>query len=320
MFRLNHDKLVLVLQHQMMAHRVRQRMGSQPGQVLAALLRQCEKRPLTEVDSQQPPSSKRAHSEAHLVRVDMGQLLHDVNTTYHTSIARHRRHGQHTNLINGYVNGSLSRGREIDMEELDEQVATLAEGNCDFICKDEKDLDWKIDVHIAEDRLRDEEIMQMVKRRFGLMSLRIIRILKRRGKVDEKTLQEIGLLNAKDLRRCLAQLHAHGFIDLQEVPREPQRQPARTMYLWFYDAERVKMRVLENLYKSMCKLLSRFKLERQKVKSTLQKTERSDVKGKEHEMLRSDEITVLKCWRRKELWYLSELERLGFSVDVLQSP
>jgi DNA-directed RNA polymerase III subunit RPC3 len=314
--RLNHGKLLLVLQHQMMARRVRQRMGSQSGHVLAALLRQFEIRVPAEGDSQRPPSSERLDTNARYEQIDMDRLLDDVNAHDNTRAGEFQ--SEHNGQANGYVNSKLNHPDEIDMEGLEDHVAAIAEGSCDFILRDEDSGGWKIDVHDAEDRLRDDEIMQMVKRRFGLMSLRIIRILESRGKVDEKALQEIGLLNAKDLRRCLAQLNAHGFVDLQEVPREPQRQPARTIYLWFYDAERVRKRVLENLYKSMCRLLQRLKVERQDVSSTLQKAERSDVKGKEHEMLRSDEIAVLKRWRRKELWYLSELERLGCSVDVLQ--
>lgn len=289
-------------------------MGSRPGKVLAALLRQCETPELMGGDSQQPPSADRGSFKPRLEYVDLERLLHDVNNSDNTS------NGENRGVVNGYANGTLSHGDEINMEELEEQVATLAEGSCAFISQeisqDTQETTWRVDLDSLEDQSRNEEIMQMVKQRFGLTSLRIIRILMSRGKVDEKTLQEIGLLNAKDLRRCLAQLHAHGFIDLQEVPREPQRQPARTIYLWFYDAERVKMRMMENLYKSMCRLLQRLKVERQKVSSTVQKAERSDVKGKEHEILSSDEIAVLKRWRRKELWYLSELERLGSSVDV----
>lgn len=286
-------------------------MGNQAGDVLTAILHQCETPKLTGGDAQQPPSADRRSREGRLQFLDLEQALHDVNESYTSG-------GVHRGIVNGHANGSFNNCDEMEMQELEELVATLAEGSCDFISNMGEDnaKTWTVDLGGVEDRSRNEEIMQMVKQRFGLMSLRIIRILISRGKVDEKALQEIGLLNAKDLRRCLAQLHAHGFIDLQEVPREPQRQPARTIYLWFYDADRVKMRITENLYKSMCRLLQRLKVERLKVSSTLQKAERSDVKGKEHEMLRNDEITVLKRWRRKELWYLSELERLGFSVDV----
>lgn len=297
----------------MISDRVRQRMGSRSGRVLESLLRQCEIRHLTEGDSQLPPSPEKRSTEQSLIEIDMNQLLHDVNISDDISCA------ERPSLVNGHANGSLSNWNDISMEQLEEEVATLAAGSCQYVSRGRSRNIWCVNIYDAEERLRDDEIMQMVKRRFGLMSLRIIRILMSRGKVDEKALQEIGLLNAKDLRRCLAQLHAHGFIDLQEVPREPQRQPARTLYLWFYDAERVRLRVLENLYKSMCRLLQRLKVERQTVSSTIQKAERSDVKGREQEMLRSDEIIVLKRWRRKELWYLSELERLSSAVDVCAS-
>lgn len=313
MLRFNHSKLLLVLQHQVMAHQVRRQSGLQPAKVLSALLCQCE---TTWRMVGEPPSTEGTQSEARYVRLDMDQLLRDVN-------AEDPDHGdwRHTGLANGHTNGNRGQAYDkfIDVVDLQDQIATLSEGCCEFIFRDQETGDWTVDVSDAERRLRDNELMQMIKRRFGPTCLRIIRILVDRGKVDEKALQEIGLLNAKDLRKCLAQLHAHGFVDLQEVPREPQRQPARTIYLWFYDAERVRKRVLENLYKSMCRLLQRLKVERQKVGPTLQKSERSDVKGREHEILRIDEITVLKRWRRKELWYLGELERMSSTVDLLQT-
>ena len=313
MLRLNYSKLLLVLQHQIMARRVRQRMGHQPGKVLAAVLQQCEKFPRKVGE---PQSSEGTRTEDYLVRIDMDQLLLDVNADEDA----HGEHGRHAGLANGHVNGNRTHAYDNvpGIDELQDQIATLAESCCGFIFRDQESGDWTIDVNDAEQRLRDDEIMKMIKRRFGPMSLRIIRILIDRGKVDEKALQEIGLVNAKDLRRCLAQLHMHGFVDLQEVPREPQRQPARTIYLWFYDAERVRKRIVENLYKAMSRLLQRLKVERQRVGTTLQKAERSDVRGKEHEMLRSDEITVLKRWRRKELWFLTELERMSSTVDSLQ--
>ena len=279
---------------------------------MASLLRQCE-----DLQKMMTPTSDSTQTEDRTVPIDLDQLLLDMNSEYDPD---NQENGRLGDLVNGHGNGTSLHADFgiLDNYELDDQVARLAEGCCDFITQDEDRSGWKLHLNDAEQQLREDEILQMVKRRFGPMSLRIIRILIDRGKVDEKALQEIGLVNAKDLRRCLAQLNRHGFIDLQEVPREKERQPVRTIFLWFYDAERVRKRVLENLYKSMCRLLQRLSVERLGVGSTLQKAERSDVKGKEHDMLRPDEIRVLKHWRRKESWYLAELGRLSNSVDVLQ--
>lgn len=310
-FRIDHEKLLLILNQQMIVRRVRKRMGVQPGQVMAAILRQFE-RPLQKLGEL---SHEATQGEDRTIPIDMDRLLLDINREYNSD---HPGIERHDGLANGHVNGDLSRAAcdVLDKHQLNDQVATLTEGCCDFISEEEDTRNWMIGFSDAEQRLRQDEILQMVKRRFGPMSLRIIRMFIDRGKVDEKALQEIGLVNAKDLRRCLAQLNRHGFIDLQEVPREKERQPVRTIFLWFYDTERVRKRVSDNLCKAMCRLLQRLKVERLGVESTLQKAERSDVKGREHDMLRAGEVRVLRHWRRKELWYLAEIGRLRNSLDV----
>lgn len=154
--------------------------------------------------------------------------------------------------------------------------------------------------------------------RLGPPSLRLIRMLMEKGRLDEKTLQEMGLLGAKDLRQTLAELGQLGFTDLQEVPREAQHQPNRTMYLWFHDPERVRTTLLEGLYKSMTRMSQRLRMERRGLNSTLDKVERSDVKGNEEQMLPPAELTVWKRWLRKEEWMLGELSRLDESVALLR--
>lgn len=177
---------------------------------------------------------------------------------------------------------------------------------------------WTVEYRHLARKLRHLELERLIGSRFGGSALRLIRVLLAKGKLDEKRLQEISLMAPKDLRRLLSLLEGAGFIDLQEVPRDSQRQPSRTLYLWFYDPDRVRMAIIEDTYKAMSRCLRRIQVERGKLKHFLEKTERSDVKGNEERYLSEAELKVLKQWRDKEGLLLGEVGRLDELVAVLR--
>lgn len=177
---------------------------------------------------------------------------------------------------------------------------------------------WTVEYRHLARKLRHLEIERLIASRFGGSALRVIRVLLAKGKLDEKRLQEISLMASKDLRQLLSHLEGAGFIDLQEVPRDSQRQPSRTLYLWFYDPDRVRMAVLEDTYKAMSRCFRRIQVERGKLKHFLEKTERSDVKGNEERYLSEPELKLLKQWKDKEGLLLGEIGRLDELVAVLR--
>ena len=222
--------------------------------------------------------------------------------------------------VNGHTNGAshVDETGPVTTDLVETQLRILAQEPYNFVLQDPISCKWQIDFRQLSTQLRNDEVLRLVQQRFSTPGLRIVRILRAKGKLDEKLLQEISLLSARDLRQTLAKLKMAGFLELQEVPREPQRQPTRTMYLWFYDADRVRRALLEDLFKTMTRLLMRMKVERQRIKSTLDKAERSDVKGKESKLMSGAELNVLKVWRRKEDWIVGELMRLDDSVTILK--
>lgn len=217
-------------------------------------------------------------------------------------------------LMNGHHNPH-SNGAYLDLF-VDHQLGILAEGPFPFLYQDEPG-SWFVNKEKMNEFLRDKEIMRLMQETLDGPALRIVRMLMDKGKLDEKSLQELGLLGAKDLRQCLAQLQLKGFLELQEVPREPQRQPQRTIYLWFYDAERARKVCSGRLYKTMSRYYQRLHLERERLSSTLSKVERTDVQGSEQDMLSTGELQVLFQWRQKEKWFMTEIYRMDEVVALL---
>ncbi|KAL2002191.1 hypothetical protein VTN02DRAFT_454 [Thermoascus thermophilus] len=214
-------------------------------------------------------------------------------------------------------NGVSNRNRAF---EIDQHLSLLAQPPYFFSSKRTTSgmITWTVEYRHLARKLRHLELERIIETRYGDVALRVVRVLLAKGKLDEKRLQEISLLPPKDLRQVLASMQAGGFVDLQEVPRDAQRQPSRTIYLWFYDPDRVRRNVLQDTYKAMSRCLQRIKFERNRLKGFLEKTERSDVKGNEERFLSEAELKTLQEWKDKEALLLGEVARLDDLVAVLR--
>lgn len=177
---------------------------------------------------------------------------------------------------------------------------------------------WSVDMHDLSKKLLSYTIMQTITSRFTPLAARLIRILQQKGKVDEKTLTSLSLMGQKHMRALLTRMNREGFAEVQEIPKDNQRAPSKAIYLWFFDEERCRKRVLDDTYKAMCRVLQRISVERDKVKATVEKSERVDVEGKEDELLGESEKTTLAEWRAKQERLLGQLMRLDDLVSVLR--
>ncbi|KIW92973.1 uncharacterized protein Z519_06822 [Cladophialophora bantiana CBS 173.52] len=220
-------------------------------------------------------------------------------------------------LSNGHHDHGVN-GTSGDHQFIERQLGVLAEGPFIFLLEDPATKSWAVDKGKLNDFLWEKEMLRLIDENMSGPALRIVRMLADKGKLDERTMQDVGLLNAKELRMSLAKLQMNGFLELQEVPRDPQRQPKSTTYLYFYDPERVRKVFLDKLYKTMSRLYERLHLERDKLSSTLSKVERSDVQGSEEEILSPGELQVLLRWRQKESWFMTEIHRIDASVAILR--
>lgn len=177
---------------------------------------------------------------------------------------------------------------------------------------------WAINFPALTYRLRLVELENIISARYSIGALRVVRILQEKGKLDEKALAGFSLLNQKTLRGILTAMHEGGHLELQEIPRDTQRQPSRTMFFWHFDIERCRQKVLEETYKTMARCMQRMKVERSSVQSIIDKAARSDVKGKEDKFLSAGERTALETWRIKEERMLGAIGRLDDLVGILR--
>ncbi|KAJ5775924.1 uncharacterized protein N7511_000935 [Penicillium nucicola] len=251
--------------------------------------------------------------------LDLTGCIGPMNPTSTASNRRKRPLDDEANGVNGDDHGDEST--EVNRAyQIDQHLSYLSQAPFNLTTKHNiGGLDtWRIAFRGIARKLRHLELERMIESRYGDVALRVIRVLHAKGRLDEKRLQEISLLPFKDLRQTLASMQKGGFVDLQEVPRDAQRQPSKTIYLWYYDPDRVCSSILEDTYKAMSRCLQRIKFERERERDFLEKTERTDVKGHEEEFLSEAELEHLRNWKAKEALLLAEVSRLDDMVAVFR--
>ena len=308
--RLNHARIAILFRNTRLLDLVTDIHGGLVSRTYGAVLKQLEPTlPDCAEDNSLGPELERSHGTSS--EIDERLLAQDL--------AHHEngdgRLGSRWPSVNGFVNGVTHRLKPEAVSHLE----ILCEEPYNFLSHSLEYPDrYVVNFSDLSIHLRNAELFRIISSRFDKYAVRIIRVFLDRGKLDEKQLQEIVLMSAKELRHTLAILQQAGFLELQEVPREAQRQPSRTMYLWFYDPDRVRKMLIEDTYKCMTRCLQRMKVERDKVKPTIEKSERTDVRGKEERLLAKAELAVLKEWRKKEEWLLGEVGRLDELIFVLR--
>ncbi|KAI0485809.1 RNA polymerase III subunit RPC82 [Xylaria cf. heliscus] len=218
----------------------------------------------------------------------------------------------------GYHSGEGQSSRAEQIRQMRQHLLILAEARQQFVrhCGQNE---WTVDFGPLIQQLRYVELDTMIEDSFGRQGLRLTRILREKGKLDDKTLPAMALMRKPDVHVKMAEMEMAGFLEVQEVPRDNNRAANRTIFFWFFDEARTLKRVLDNAYKSMVRCLERLEVERHKKKHVLWFTDRRrDVRGKEEEKLRGDVYNEYLEFVETEKKLLSQVSRLDDLVSIFQ--
>ncbi|KAK2800763.1 RNA polymerase III subunit C82 [Onygenales sp. PD_10] len=329
--RVNYQKFEVALRNKRLVRLAEQHTSTVTSQVYEALLDRIELR-TSECRKQAERVPEGEEGEQYSVAIPLHTILDDLDPQLDLAGVMAGSEPKNPGL-NGHTNdeddddddephtsGGSGRPGKNRIYALEQHLSLLAQEPHIFATRSMQSgmITWAVEYRRLARRLRHLELERLIEARFGGIAVRLIRVLAAKGRLDEKRLQEISLMASKELRQVLAQMEAAGFVDLQEVPRDAQRQPSRTMYLWFYDPDRAATMVLEDTYKTMARCFQRIAVERNKLKFFLEKTERTDVKGNEEKYLSPAELKTLQEWRDKEALLLGEVGRLDELVAVFR--
>ncbi|CCU81166.1 unnamed protein product [Blumeria hordei] len=214
---------------------------------------------------------------------------------------------------------NASDSRENRAQQIKNHLSLLAADELKFLrkCGNGGMGEWTIDFEEIVGRLREAEMDSATLQNFGNSGQRLARLLRKYGKLDEKQLPNIALLKQKDVRTKLAEMQMAGLVDIQEVPRDANRTIHRTIFLWYFDKQRVSEMLLDNVFRMMTRVFQRLETERKKAREVLDLTQRSDVRNqKPAEYLDKDQLYQLNDYQTKEEKLLIQLSRLDELVGI----
>jgi len=177
---------------------------------------------------------------------------------------------------------------------------------------------WTVDFGLLLRRIQETELDKVIERQVGRPGLRLARVLRKHGKLDEKGLNKVVLMPKNPMQNHLLRMQVHGFVDVQEVPKDNSRTANRTLFLWYSDMERSLSQLLDNNYKAMLRCLQIRKRHQHKNSDVLTFVERPDVKGREKEALEGKYFNKYEQYRETEGRLLSQVMRLDELVAILR--
>jgi DNA-directed RNA polymerase III subunit RPC3 len=227
-------------------------------------------------------------------------------------------HGARVKFDDSAGPSAASREQRMDRPtQLRQHLLLLAESTQRFVrhCGPNE---WTVDFAPLMNALREIELDSVIERTSGRQGLRLVRILRAKGKLDEKALPNVALMRKSELQQKMLEMQTAGFVDVQEVPRDVKADVKKSFFLWFCDVDRTLERLLDTSYKTMVHCIQVLEALRQKERDVLETTKRTDVRGREKDTMRKEYYErysrFLECERR----LFAQVARVDDLVSVLR--
>ncbi|KAH7155320.1 RNA polymerase III subunit RPC82-domain-containing protein [Dactylonectria estremocensis] len=206
------------------------------------------------------------------------------------------------------------------LSQMRQHLLLLAESKNQFIrhCGTFGRGQWTVDFSQLMERLRETELDAMIEQCHGRYGLRLTRILREKGKLDEKMLPSAALMKKGDVQGKMLAMQMAGLVDVQEVPRDNSRLANRTLFFWFFDKERSQSQALDDIYKAMVRCLQTLQVERHKERNILSFVERKDVQGKEEEVMTAEHYNKYNMHLEVQNKLLGQVMKLDELVAMLR--
>jgi DNA-directed RNA polymerase III subunit RPC3 len=213
--------------------------------------------------------------------------------------------------------GSIGASR---LDYMRQHLLLLSEGKHRFLrhCGSQGRGQWTVDFRHLLDRLREGEMDAVIGQSHGRHGLRLTKILREKGKLDEKTLPLAALMKKSDVQGKMLAMQMAGLVDVQEVPKDNSRLANRTLFFWFFDRERTEAQMLDDLYKAMLRCLQTLDVERHRNRNVLTFVERKDVKGREEEVMTAEHYNEYNKHLEVQEKLLAQVSRLDEMVAVFR--
>jgi DNA-directed RNA polymerase III subunit RPC3 len=211
-----------------------------------------------------------------------------------------------------------SAGKRID--QMRQHLLLLAESRQGFLrhCGNQAGGQWTVDFSKVMGNVRESELDAVIEQSFGRHGLRLTRILRDRGKLDEKMLPAAAMMKKPEVQGKMLAMQMAGLVDVQEVPKDGSRLANRTFFFWFFDGERTQAQLLDDIYKAMLRCLQTLDVERHKERHVLTFVERKDVEGREEEVMTAEHYNQYNAHLDVQSKLLAQVSRLDDMIAVFR--
>lgn len=136
--------------------------------------------------------------------------------------------------------------------------------------------------------LKQATTHSFLQEKYGTPTARIVRLLMEKRQLEQKTIGELALLPSNDTRRRLYELYRDELVQLQEIPKRADHNPAFTLFCWSVNVPHMDKTLSERIQDSLCKLRRRRKFEAEENKDLIA---RSDQLVEAHDLAKFDKLS-----------------------------
>jgi DNA-directed RNA polymerase III subunit RPC3 len=333
--RVNPEKIAVAMRTEQLVHLVQQRLGPVTGCVYQTMLRMLEAKtprcweewPDPPVPGGEPSSEIDVDPRFLVTARDVATKLSrdrelDIFEGLDPNAAAQITHKGHVNRTNIWTQPTdpLKLSMEEKTKVVDKHIQMLAEDPFHFVTWHSRAgfSQWRIEFEDIAKQMIQTEVENTISARKGSLGVKLVRALRKKGKLDERATCNVMMMSANDIRGIVNDLTIQGFVQTQEIPKVDRREAKHSLHLVWYDRQRAREKLLHDTYKGMVRILQRIAYEREKVQFLLTKAERSDVKGQETKWLSQGELDALQKWKEVQEKLLLQLFREDDLVATLR--
>lgn len=132
---------------------------------------------------------------------------------------------------------------------------------------------YSVNILKCLEKLVISSVASVIESRFGSKCARIFRLILSKKYLQQKQIEEIGMIPSKDAKELTYKLLENGFIKTLQYPRQPDYAPSRTFFVFTVDLESLVRNLIQTSYFSIFNAISRreFELESPKNKLILER-------------------------------------------------
>lgn len=176
------------------------------------------------------------------------------------------------------IHNALKREINISPQELDSYLKVIGEDALGLVRRtDERGGMFSVNLERAMRLLAEAVLISIVQDRFGVKSCRIFRLLLDKKFIEQKQIEELAMVPARDAKELTYKMFTEKFVMAQELPRTPDYAPSRMIYLFHVDVLQLCRQVLECCFRGLSNLVLRREDTTQEHRRLLDKKQRVDL-------------------------------------------